>query len=58
MGGRYLVTGVQLVMLKTVDDKGRKKLCHKIVENQFLFDSENEISVDVEAMSRDANSRE
>ena len=51
MGSRYLITGAQIVLLGQVGDKVRLKLLEKIVENQFVFDSEDEISVDVEYTS-------
>ena len=51
MGGRYLITGFQLGMLKTLEEKEKQELLDKITEHQFVFDSEDEISVDVEYTS-------
>ena len=50
MGGRYLVTGTQLGMLITLcktDAVACNKLINEIIEKQFVFDSDKNISVDV-----------
>lgn len=50
MGGRYLVTGAQLgVLLAEFRDIEKLRSCvDEIIDKQFVFDSENEISIDVE----------
>jgi len=50
MGGRYLVTGVQLAMLKLKHDKD---LVNEIIENQFVWDSDKDIDKDVEQISKE-----
>ena len=49
MGGRYLVTGVQLAMLKM--DCNCNELIDDIIEEQFVFDSDKNINNDVENIS-------
>jgi len=51
MGGRYLVTGIQLVMLRSRSSKDIRELWMRIVEDQFVFNSQSEISVDVKRLS-------
>lgn len=51
MGGRYLVTGVQLGMLKTcLGKKTKPKICNdlfdQIMNNQFIGESETNINDD------------
>lgn len=49
MAGRYIITGVQLGMLYSIDDKEkREKLINEIIDNQFIGNSENHILKDVE----------
>ena len=54
MGGRYLITGVQLAMLIGSVATGKPKKFHSLVEkvlgNQYLFDSEDSVIEDVEAI--------
>lgn len=62
MGGRYLVTGVQLgVLLAEFGDIEKLRSCvDEIIHKQFVFGSMNTITedcIEVEAMSRDGNSR-
>lgn len=47
MGGRYLVTGVQLGMLKALTGKEWEKLLDEIIYNQFVFNSDSEINLDI-----------
>ena len=52
MGGRCLITGVQIGMMKTFlsmkDTKKVDKLLDEILENQFIYDSESSIEEDIE----------
>lgn len=54
MGGRYLMTGVQLTMIKTLSQIGDieavKKLCHEIHDKQYVADSEENITKDAEVL--------
>lgn len=54
MGGRYLVSGVQLgliiTLIKQEPDDAIKKI-HHILDNQYIGDSEESIGVDVSQMT-------
>lgn len=52
MGGRYLVTGVQLGLLKALTGKEWEELLDKIIYNQFVFNSDSEISVDIRQLAK------
>lgn len=50
MGGRYLVTGVQLAVLQTscgIDPDKAEKIFNEILENQYVGESDETISYDV-----------
>lgn len=47
MSERYLITGVQLAMLKTLKNKDRVAMIEKIEEDQFIGQSHGEIKKDV-----------
>jgi hypothetical protein len=59
MGGRYLVTGVQLSMIKilseTRDIETVEKLCQEIYDNQYVADSEEDIKKDAEILKNYLN---
>lgn len=49
MGGRYLISGVQLGMLRTINSETeRKKIIDDIINKQFIHYSDNEIEKDLE----------
>jgi hypothetical protein len=54
MGSRYVVSGVQLGMLKAMaehgDSDGIEKLTNEISENQWYKNSKNELSDDIESL--------
>jgi len=51
MGERYLITGTQLGMLEALDSSiERHKLVEEIIENQFVGNSENNITIDVKRL--------
>lgn len=51
MAGRYLITGVQIGMLKSMIKIGEKKLSNKqlddIIKDQFVGNSKNSIKEDI-----------
>lgn len=51
MGGRYLITGVQLGLLMTLPEKNSQELLDEIIVKQFLFESSGTISEDMERVS-------
>ena len=54
MAGRYLVSGVQLGMLKALSEKDKSKfneLIEEIIENQFIGNSFDHLEKDVERLS-------
>ena len=55
MAGRYLVTGVQLGMLKALEDKAeRDKLVDDIINDQFVGNSDQDIKDDVREITGNA----
>jgi len=50
MGGRYLVTGVQLAMLQVDCKSNGKKFINQIIDNQFIWDSDKGIDKDIETL--------
>jgi len=57
MGGRYLVTGVQLTLLKTFtvdpyDIEPFKALVNDILQDQFIMDSEGDIKEDAKLLRK------
>lgn len=50
MSERYLITGVQLGMLKYLDKESKEKLIDEIIEKQFIGNSCNHILVDVDKL--------
>jgi hypothetical protein len=61
MGSRYLVTGVQLAMIKTIAQTGDiesvKKLCHEIHDEQYIVESNEDIKKDAEILRNYLNIR-
>ena len=61
MAGRYLITGVQLSMIKVLSQTGDvdavKKLCHEIHDNQYIADSNENITKDAEILRNYLSSR-
>jgi len=55
MGGRYLVTGVQLAMMQMNADDASLKLVNKIIDKQFVWDSDKSIGKDIEALIKRLN---
>jgi len=45
MGGRYLLTGVQIGLLKTAKNDDLKKLVEEIEENQFIGNNNGQMTV-------------
>lgn len=55
MGGRYLITGTQIGILTTITkDEETKKILKKIMEEQFLYDSEQELQTDIKKIMRES----
>lgn len=54
MGGRYLITGVQLGMIKALSQTGDietiKKLYHEVYEKQHIANSNEDIKKDVQIL--------
>ena len=51
MGGRYLVSGVQLGMLLAIAEKNaRDKIINKIIEDQCIGNSDKDIKKDAETL--------
>ena len=54
MAGRYLVTGVQLGMLLALEDKKeRENILNKILEDQFIGNSDKSINDDCKEYNKE-----
>jgi hypothetical protein len=51
MAGRYLVTGVQLGMLKVIPLEEKNELINSIIDNQFIGNSKEPIDEDVKTFT-------
>jgi len=51
MGERYLITGVQLGMLIEILKKQRQKTIEKIIDEQFIGESENNVKDDADLIA-------
>jgi len=51
MGGRYLLTGVQLGIFKALAKEAKaESVVDKIIEEQFVFDSSGDVDSDVKIL--------
>jgi hypothetical protein len=58
MGGRYVITGTQLGMLKVLEGKQKNNLLKDIADKQFLTDSDNSIQHDLKKLRGDKIGKE
>ncbi len=50
MAGRYLTTGTQIGMLKTLEGEEKLKVIKEIEDNQFIGNSANNVKDDAKEM--------